>query len=74
MEKVCFRFDVTDIMVRLFFFFRYWLFGQKVQNISANGNDASIPSTKGWFPRKCAVETVDFHNVMLQNCEKEKTN
>lgn len=35
---------------------KHWLFGEKVIK---NAADGSIPP-RGWFPRKCAVELIDF--------------
>lgn len=51
--------------------FRYWLFGEKIQNIVSNGNEA-IFRVKGWFPRKCAVEIVDCEDVT--NFKEKKLN
>lgn len=53
---------------------KYWLFGEKLQNVARNG-DETLPRIKGWFPRKCAVEIVDceeFAPNAPANSQKEK--
>jgi hypothetical protein len=48
-----------------FYFFRYWLFGERIINaqtnkIIKNSKSAKKRRLKGWFPRQCALELVDF--------------
>lgn len=50
---------------------KYWLFGEKVQNVVANGHE-TVPRIKGWFPRKCAVEIVDCEELTPTNSKNEK--
>lgn len=51
--------------------FRYWLFGDKV-NTSA---DDRVTKTRGWFPRKCAVEIIDANaETNQQNIGQKKHN
>lgn len=45
---------------------RYWLFGEKVQNIVPDSSDTS-PRVRGWFPRKCAVAWIDSDGIIDQH-------
>lgn len=38
--------------------FRYWLFGEKIQHNLPAGEE-SLLRTRGWFPRRCAVELIE---------------
>lgn len=49
--------------ITLHCFYRYWLFGDKV-NSSA---EDKVTKTRGWFPRKCAVEIIDANEETNQH-------
>lgn len=62
------------------FFFRHWLFGEKVIP-EQNGNTNRKIRIRGWFPRKCAAEMYENDSedsdsspktVQIQNHNKKK--
>lgn len=71
MEKVCTLLLLINKHNIVLLLFRYWLFGDKV-NTSA---DDRVTKTRGWFPRKCAVEIIDANEeTNQQNIGQKKHN
>lgn len=54
---------------------KHWLYGDKViSEVTSSSGDKRIPRerTRGWFPRKCAVEIVDNCNEEFHKVSKKK--
>lgn len=87
MEEVCYTLACRINSLNLYVIYRrHWLFGDRIDatengNAEDESNDDKQSSTKkkrtrGWFPRRCAVELVDPDSEEHQRhfCKKNKDN
>uniref|UniRef100_A0A7G3AM45 Palmitoyltransferase n=1 Tax=Lutzomyia longipalpis TaxID=7200 RepID=A0A7G3AM45_LUTLO len=52
---------------------KYWLFGEKANSTSKDGQENGKKSIRGWFPRRCAVELVESEdNIEMYINKKSK--
>lgn len=56
------KLDVGDT-VRVTRWRKHWIFGEKIQHNLPEGQEALLRQ-RGWFPRPCAVELTDVHDVI----------